>query len=209
MKSFARFIAYIPALSIGGVIGAFCLFILVAALYYDPHRVIDSYECARGTVISLGALLGGAICGAGLGCHAMSKVLYQGDLRPGELDLTEMESRDSFARILRNATHQTCSGGIMVGFSAFNIDWGFVLTFFFGLMFTLIGFGRFIRAHFVRPQSEIRRANSNVPSECLIGGLWVEGTLTIETTRVGSYCDSEFSPEKGLDSHPRLKRKVV
>lgn len=170
MKTVARFIAYIFSFCIGAVMGAIFLFFLVGFVYSasHPNPVMDSYECARGTVIGLGALMGGAICGAGLGCQAMSRVLYSADCVVGELDLTEMESLDSFTRKLRNATHQICAGGVVIGFSAFSSAQIFMLTFLFGLISSLVGFGRFIGAHFVRPGHESRTYHLRQAGEPLV-----------------------------------------
>ena len=154
LKIIVHFTTYIFSLSIGAIIGAFCLYFLVGSLYVSshPNQVMDSYECAHGGVLGLATLLGGAICGVGLSGYVVSKILYssEGAVGGSAYNLRIMEWIDSFTRKLRGATHLICAGGVIIGFSAFSSPQIFMLTFLLGMSFTLIGFVRFIWAHFAR-----------------------------------------------------------
>jgi hypothetical protein len=148
MRLVARSGAYALSLAAGAVGGALLLYLVVGALYVGTRgdQVTDSYECAHGMVLGLGAMLGGAVCGAGLAGYGVSHVFY-GTGAARSADPRESAARDAFERAARTATHLVCSGGVAVGFSAFSIPRVFLPVALLGLGFSLVGTVRFVGAH--------------------------------------------------------------
>ena len=156
-KSWSKAISYIGLFLVlmvcEGILGMIFTYTMAGFFYLMAHPgpVTNGYECARGMMAGLSALVGGGLGGASVGCYHASKVIYlNGAVETEGVRVWKRTVWETtLGRDLRIATHQACAGALVISFAAFSNLGQFLMMFLIGSVAMIIAMVSGIRAHVV------------------------------------------------------------